>query len=286
MSIRLVPADQVDFEAYVESFNAAYSDYFVPLHMSIEAMARLIQRDAIDLRLSLAALDTDGGLVGLGMLARRDALAWVGGIGVIPTYRAQGIGRLLTQGLIDNARAANCERISLEVIEENKRAHGLYLSLGFQNQRHLDSLERKPDGLLDALEDDSIQIERVEVAEALAFYPAWQNIPNPWQRHPAAIASLSDALKAWLAYQDGEPAAYVIGWVESDFIRFMDIAAAPHPEGEKALHQLLAHVHHLAPYAPSTIINIDATSRIYAEMLTLGYVKTLRQHEMGLELSS
>jgi RimJ/RimL family protein N-acetyltransferase len=66
------------------------------------------------------------------------------GMGLLPEYRGQGIGRRLAQAAIDAARAAGMERIELEVLASNVNAIGLYQKLGFVHEgvkrraRHLD----------------------------------------------------------------------------------------------------------------------------------------------------
>ena len=56
------------------------------------------------------------------------------GMGVLPTYRGQGIGRRLLQACIAKAHAKGITRIELEVRADNERAIGLYKSLGFQQE--------------------------------------------------------------------------------------------------------------------------------------------------------
>ena len=53
------------------------------------------------------------------------------GIGVHPSFQAQGIGRALMQALLDHARLCGIERLELYVRSDNSRAHSLYRSLGF-----------------------------------------------------------------------------------------------------------------------------------------------------------
>jgi ribosomal protein S18 acetylase RimI-like enzyme len=50
------------------------------------------------------------------------------GMGLLPTFRGQGIGRRLLQRTLDAARAAGLSRIELTVREENANAIGLYRS--------------------------------------------------------------------------------------------------------------------------------------------------------------
>jgi putative acetyltransferase len=56
------------------------------------------------------------------------------GMGVLPEYRGQGVGRRLLQACIAKAHAKGITRIELEVRADNERAIALYKSLGFQQE--------------------------------------------------------------------------------------------------------------------------------------------------------
>lgn len=52
-------------------------------------------------------------------------------IAVLSTHRGQGVGRALLRAIEDEAHKQGCCKITLEVREDNPRAHGLYRSEGF-----------------------------------------------------------------------------------------------------------------------------------------------------------
>lgn len=52
-------------------------------------------------------------------------------LAVLPAYRGRGIGRALLGAAEERARRAGCCRLTLEVLENNERARGLYRSFGF-----------------------------------------------------------------------------------------------------------------------------------------------------------
>jgi ribosomal protein S18 acetylase RimI-like enzyme len=56
---------------------------------------------------------------------------WLEDLYVRPEARGSGIGRALTQGVIDRATARGCRRVELDVNSENSAAQALYRSLGF-----------------------------------------------------------------------------------------------------------------------------------------------------------
>jgi ribosomal protein S18 acetylase RimI-like enzyme len=68
--------------------------------------------------------------------ARRTVYAHCGtlGMGLLPKYRGQGIGRKLVQRALDAALAFGITRIELTVRETNINAIALYRNLGFETE--------------------------------------------------------------------------------------------------------------------------------------------------------
>ena len=54
-------------------------------------------------------------------------------LAVLPAYRGQGIGRALLAAAERHAREHGCCKLTLEVLETNERARGLYRSVGFDD---------------------------------------------------------------------------------------------------------------------------------------------------------
>lgn len=68
------------------------------------------------------------------------------GIGIARAFWGMGIGRALTEGCIECARAAGYEQLELDVVAENPRAVALYESLGFVEYGRNPMGFRKKDG--------------------------------------------------------------------------------------------------------------------------------------------
>jgi ribosomal protein S18 acetylase RimI-like enzyme len=54
-------------------------------------------------------------------------------LAVSPQRRGRGIGRMLLAAVEDAARAEGCCKLTLEVLDSNDRARGLYASFGFDD---------------------------------------------------------------------------------------------------------------------------------------------------------
>jgi ribosomal-protein-alanine N-acetyltransferase len=133
VSIELVPASSVERAVHAAVFNEGYSDYLVPFHIDEAALANIVDVWDVDLHRSRIALQA-GEPVGFANLAVRGSDSWIGGVGVVPSARRQGIARMLMEAVIEEAPGS----VSLEVIEENVAASTLYEQLGFVDTRLLE----------------------------------------------------------------------------------------------------------------------------------------------------
>ena len=131
--MKLVPAADLSTTELAELFTRGYEGYYVPMQVDEQAMAFMLDAWDIDLTRSRVALDDDE-RVGVANLGVRGEWSWVGGLGVVPAARRRGIGRLLMEALLEVAPGS----VTLEVLEQNEPAIGLYEALGFERTRVLE----------------------------------------------------------------------------------------------------------------------------------------------------
>jgi len=62
----------------------------------------------------------------------RDDACWLISMWVAPRARGKGVGRALVDEVTRWARSARCERVLLDVVEDNRPAIALYETLGFR----------------------------------------------------------------------------------------------------------------------------------------------------------
>ena len=77
----------------------------------------------------------DDEIVGYVGACFRETRAHVTIIAVAPNWQRRGLGRMLMQTMIDQARKMGCTYMTLEVAVDNRGAQHLYHSLGFTNGR-------------------------------------------------------------------------------------------------------------------------------------------------------
>jgi ribosomal-protein-alanine N-acetyltransferase len=67
-------------------------------------------------------------------------------LGVLPNFRRRGVARRLVASVDERAGAAGCERLLLEVAEDNEAAYTLYRRLGFVDIARRPAYYRRPVG--------------------------------------------------------------------------------------------------------------------------------------------
>jgi len=148
-------------EEHIESFRACLDAvsrerrYLALTEAPPTAAVREFIRAAIARRVSqFVALDGNQVIGWCDILPNeKESFAHVGrlGMGVLPQYRHQGIGRRLAEKTIAHAKGIGLERIELDVYASNKAAIALYQSLGFA----LEGVKRKG-RKLDGIYDDVV----------------------------------------------------------------------------------------------------------------------------------
>jgi ribosomal protein S18 acetylase RimI-like enzyme len=125
VSTDLRPASAFTNAELAALFTAAYEGYAIPFTVDEPTFAFMVDAFDLDIDQSLVAVE-DETAVGLANLGRRGRRTWLGGVGVAPARRREGIGELLTRSLLDRAAALGATEMRLEVIVENEPAIRLY----------------------------------------------------------------------------------------------------------------------------------------------------------------
>jgi ribosomal protein S18 acetylase RimI-like enzyme len=170
----IVPAERFDLAGLAALFNAGYEEYFVPLHVDEAALAYMVDAWDIDLARSRVALRDDEpvGIVNLGVRGDR---GWIGGLGVVPSERRNGIGRALMEAVLAEAPA----HVTLEVLEQNEPAIRLYEELGFTRTRVLEIWSLTAD--VPAVEARSSEAQPLGQA-GLPWQRADESLPGEFER--------------------------------------------------------------------------------------------------------
>lgn len=198
----------VSLAELTQTFNEAFSDYFVPLQLSEEAMAVKLRSESIDLRYSIGAFE-DGKLRGF-ILHGIDT--WSGrravynaGTGVVPAHRGKGLTQQLYQAVVPQLKEEGMVQHQLEVIEQNAPAIRVYEKVGFTCARTLSCFKGRTEGEV----DPALSFDEVAVPDYEAYKRYWSFTPT-WQNDTPAVQLALDAHKIIELRKGSERVAYAI----------------------------------------------------------------------------
>jgi len=180
---RLSQVSHADIHA---AFTRAFSDYHIPVKETLQEMAVANMQRDIDYDASFGSFADDGELVGFILCGVRNEDGnlryYDGGTAIVPEWRGRGVGGLLLDTVLSDAKARGAHEFVLEVIQDNLKARKLYESRGFAISRSLrcfrKSLEEIP-----SMKSYSYTVAApdmdgyLEVCASLSLpcIPSWQN---------------------------------------------------------------------------------------------------------------
>ena len=119
-----------------------FADYIIPLRPSPQFFQEFMRSVGGNFEdVIVATLGED--IVGYVNPVTDGEEAWIGGIGILPSFRGRGIGRRLMQAAEESVSLRGVREVILEVIEGNSAASGLYTSLGYSETAKYLSAEGK-----------------------------------------------------------------------------------------------------------------------------------------------
>jgi len=267
--------------------NAAYADYFVPMHLTPDAMQAVDQYYDVDLTRSVVA-QAGAELVGMALLSRRGKRGWISGVGVLPAWRRQGIARAMMHTLLESVRETGIAEVTLEAIVQNEPARALYRALGFAEGRELLTWRFPADG--DALPIPAERLVRAPVEELLARFDDWHDQPPCWQSEAATLWKLAARMRGYCLDLNGIPAGYCLVSERGDSVALMDIGMDPRIARAAGLSNagctLVQALSALYLGRALSINNVPADSALNRVLAALHFLVTVRQVEMSLKLGN
>ncbi|MFI0609450.1 MAG: GNAT family N-acetyltransferase [Anaerolineae bacterium] len=273
----LIAADRLSLAQLCDVYNLGRADYLVPMPMNQTRLARYLRQYDVDLSHSLVALQA-GQALGLALLGRRGARAWITRLGVAAEARKSGLGRRLVSSLVEEAQRLGCAAVILEVIRENVAARQLFEQLGFRATRELLVLRRPPapidrPGRLSGLRS-------LSRAACLALLAQREDAPS-WLMETASLAAAGPlaGLRAagggrgddWLVYQAN-------AWEVSRMV-----LRADGPGALQQAQEFLTQLHWRHPLQDAVLENLPADDPLRPAYEALGYLRAFTRVEMVLD---
>jgi ribosomal protein S18 acetylase RimI-like enzyme len=282
MNIHLFPADHVAVGLRADLINAAYADYFVPMHLTAESMRSVDNLYDVDLARSIVAFDRSE-LVGMALLSRRGSRGWVSGVGVLPAWRRRGVGQQMMEAVLVRAQQAGVRQVALEVIAQNSPARALYTALGFVERRELLCWRRAADA--DILPIPEEQLSEASLDELLAFFADWHDQPPCWQGEAATLGKMADRVRGYRLEMAGAAAAYCLNSERGEALTLMDVGIDPQFGAVKAGRTLLQALASLYRGRALALNNVPVDSDLNRALAALHFLVGVRQFEMCRSLA-
>ncbi len=278
-NLEIHPVSELDIQQFVKALNTAYADYLVPIQLTRHTFLDLADRESVSLDASCAAVENDR-IVGMGLLGVRQSRGWIGGMGVIPDHRRQGIGRLIMQALLSHAWEINLDTVQLEVINNNIAAYSLYQSLGFRTRRQLLVLNCTHSRQKPFRGSDDIVIQEEPAEELIEHLAEFADPTSSWQTEIDAQWVILPTLYGLSARQRFSEQLVGICFYQHNGHQgsVTKLSAVDQKCGSRLLSYLLDH-HRVTSFS---YLNVPENDPMLPPLEMAGFKVSLRQHEMIL----
>jgi ribosomal protein S18 acetylase RimI-like enzyme len=264
------------------TFNQAFSDYVLPMHVTVKQLAENIRRDGINFRYSVGAF-ADGQLVGFILQSLEEwngvKTAYNGGTGVIPAFRGNKITRRLYEYSIPHLQAAGMEQCLLEVIATNQVAIRTYQAVGFEQHRRFTcyKADLKDIPFMGGNQLPGIDIREITMPDWNLVQQFWDYSPS-WQYAIPSIRRLIGKISVLGAFEEEQLVGYAA--VIRNTNRVAQFAVAKSHRGRGIGQGLFYHLARNAS-GPLVVINVDESHEATNEFLkATGFTCFIKQLEM------
>lgn len=201
------PLTEFSTEAAAAALTRCFEGYVVELSMDGESFARRFAAEDLSWPDSLI-WTADSGPAAILLIARRGPISRVAAMGIAPDFRGRGLGGVVMDRALADARARGDASLMLEVIQSNTPAVRLYERKGFVRSRALvgavGTPPAAPTGRVERMSPADVA-RAVENEADLAGSP-WQLAPRVLPHaHPTAAGFSLDG-RAYTVIVPGDPA--------------------------------------------------------------------------------
>ncbi|GJM34513.1 MAG: hypothetical protein DHS20C18_35140 [Saprospiraceae bacterium] len=282
--IEIRTLEGVSPEQLADTFNRAFTGYFVPIQMT-EALVRdkMLSEQT---RLAYSAGAFYGSQL-VGMLLQGKGhydgadCAYNGGTGVFPEFRGQNLTARMYEFLLPRLQESGVQKCLLEVITENAQAIHVYQKIGFKINRQFDCFR----GLVNAPKQAISSAYYVRVNPHELPWHIFSNFGNAlpsWPYTLEAAQRILHLLSSVTIYQENECIAF--GLINKSTGRIFQFGVHPDHRRKGIGYHLFHQLSQLTTRGLS-ILNIDSTDQATILFLRhIGFEKYIGQYEMQWEL--
>lgn len=274
--------NQIGISALHKTFNKAFSDYVLPMHVTVQQLAENMRRDGIDFRYSAGAFE-EGRLVGFILNSLEDwngvKTAYNGGTGVVPDFRGQRLTHRMYEYLLPHFQEAGVQQCLLEVIAINQIALRTYQAIGFEHNRALNCYKAnlKDLAVLPANRESAFQVREMPAPDWELVRRFWDYQPS-WQYSIQSVERLSGKIYFLGAFEEEELLGYAAITPHSN--RIAQFAVSPEHRGMGIGRALFSQIVRQAS-GPLVVINVDQSNTETNQFLRdMGFSCFIKQIEM------
>jgi ribosomal protein S18 acetylase RimI-like enzyme len=267
----------VSLAELTNTFNEAFSDYFVKLQLTEPAMAGKLRSEHIDLNYSIGAFENKE-LKGF-ILHGIDTLNGVktvynAGTGVAPAHRGKGLTEQLYKTVLPVLSREGITHHQLEVIEQNAPAIRVYEKIGFKTVRTFSCFKGS---VTDAI-DPELTISEATTPD-WGTYSSWWNFQPSWQNNMPAVQRAPEVHKIVELRKGDELLAYAVYTPATG--RVKQYGVHPGHQRKGFGRQLFSYLCSTAPQNEISLINIDENDAASTGFFkAIGFQRFLGQLEM------
>ncbi|MHA1746297.1 MAG: GNAT family N-acetyltransferase [Promethearchaeota archaeon] len=279
--------ETVPVEEILEAHNVAFSEYEVPMELSLAVFQHSNQRRGVKYELSMGAFN-NGKLIGfiLNGIGRWNGLltAYDCGTGVIQEFQGQKVASALLQQVTSMLLAHNINRYLLEVIKTNTAAFQLYSKKGFQIIRSFECMVVEKKKIHLNLPEPGVIPYPYSIKEIMnpdwAVLQSFWDFPPSWQNSIDSITRTQTSFTILVLYHKKQPIGY--GVVEPRSGGITQLAIHPDYRRQKLGSFLLLQLCEKCPAPPKMlIINIDTRiTNLLKWCESVGFQSFTTQYEM------
>jgi ribosomal protein S18 acetylase RimI-like enzyme len=262
-------------------FNASFSDYFIPFHLSEEQLTAKLLADKVSLDLSVGVFE-DGKPIAFILhgfdIINGEKIIYNGGTGVVPEKRGLGLTRKMYDFILPILKQKDINTLHLEVITENIQAIKSYENSGYKIERALSCYKGD---ITISTTNNEVVIKKLQEYNWSVMGTFWDIAPT-WQNSINVVNELSATNISLGAYNNDQLVGYII--LSPQNKRIQQIAIDKNFRQRKIASTLLQEL--IAEYGNAiSIINVDkSATHIDAFLQSLGFEKNVEQLEMKLQL--
>lgn len=256
------------------TFNAAFSDYVVPLMLSEADVGSKIQLENIVLPYSAGAF-SDGKLVGFILIGTDGIVAYNAGTGVIPDWRGQNLTQKMYDFLLPLLAEKGIAQHRLEVIVGNVKAIKVYEQIGFTTTRKVTCFK----GKVAPARNHGAAIRPIAFGDITNPERFWDFIPT-YQNALDVVLRMPQLHRTFGAFDGDNLVGYIVFATAS--LRIKQFGVAENYRRKGIGQQLFEHVQQADFSKDVSLINVDDASKSIEFLKSIGLTQTVSQLEMQL----